>query len=134
MITLDNFETQISSVIVQRGLDYYNSGLVTDLEETSDNVWSAEVSGSDDYSVEVSLSDENEIVNFFCDCPYDGPFCKHAAAVCFAIREEKANYPKTKNTESASKQKKNTFEDLLTTWRNTEILFAATLRGIKISR
>ncbi len=110
MLNLENFEEQISPLILQRGRDYYNDGLVTDLEEISDNVWSAEVSGSEDYLVEVSLSGKNEINDFSCGCPYDGPVCKHVAAVCFAIREKKANVSKTK---SPAKQKKNAFEDLL---------------------
>ena len=112
-MTLDNFEKQNDSVIVQRGRSYYNDGLVVDLEETTDNVWLAEVFGSDDYSVEVSLNDRNEICGYSCYCPYDGPVCKHVIAVCYAIREEKAKAPKLKIAEPAGKQKKNAFEVLL---------------------
>ncbi len=112
-MTLDNFEKQTASAIVQRGRSYYNDGLVADLEETADNVWSAQVYGSDDYSVEVSLNDENEIRGFSCDCPYDGPVCKHVVAVCYAIREEKAKASKMKIVKPGEKQKKNAFENLL---------------------
>ncbi|MDR2929017.1 MAG: hypothetical protein LBV41_12585 [Cytophagaceae bacterium] len=113
MLTLNNFEKQIDSTIVQRGRSYYNDGLVGELKETAENVWATEVYGSDDYSVEVSLANENEIRSFVCDCPYDGPVCKHVTAVCYAIREEKAKAPKTITAKPSSKQKNGTFDDLL---------------------
>jgi hypothetical protein len=113
MLTLDNFEKQTASAIVQRGRNYYNDGLVAGLEETADNIWSAEVYGSADYSVEVSLNDANEVHGFSCDCPYDGPLCKHVVAALFAIREEKTKAEGKKTVNSAGKQKKSTFDALL---------------------
>jgi hypothetical protein len=108
-MTIDNFEQRINPVILKRGRDYFNGGLVGELEEEH-NLWTADVYGSENYLVEITLNNEGEICNYTCDCPYDGDVCKHVAAVCYAIREEKA---KQKPTEKSAKPKKNTFESLL---------------------
>ncbi len=117
MLTLDNFETQISPAILQRGKSYFKNGQVLSLEETNADTWLAEVEGSDMYSVEVTLKNSNEITDFFCDCPYDDGTCKHAASVFFALRNEvdkKKNSPK--NT-----RKKDVFESLLQGISLTEV-------------
>ncbi|MDR1676107.1 MAG: SWIM zinc finger family protein [Tannerella sp.] len=88
MFSIDNFDREIGAVIVRRGKDYFESGAVSALEE-ADSVWSAEVSGTDDYMVEVRLDDRGTVAGWSCDCPYDGSVCKHVAAVCFAIRKER---------------------------------------------
>ena len=111
-MTIENFEKHINSTILKRGYDYYNNGLVDELDE-DDHFWTAEVYGSEDYSVEITLDDKGEISDYICDCPYDGDLCKHVVAVCYAIREEKAKRMKTKPLEKPAKSKKNTFEALL---------------------
>jgi len=88
MLTLQNFETQINSAILQRGKQYYSSKAITWLEETIDNTWQAEVEGLDMYQVNVKLEKENETSEYFCDCPYYGNTCKHVAAVLYALRDE----------------------------------------------
>ena len=88
MLTLDNFETQLPDVIVQRGMDYYEGGNVVDLEETGDHTWTATVEGTDTYSVEITMGKGNTITDYFCDCPYDGATCKHVVAVLFTLRDE----------------------------------------------
>lgn len=87
MLTLDNFEIQIASVIVQRGRGYYNNGSVISIEETDDNTWTAEVEGTQLYTVEVTLKNKT-ITDYSCDCPYDGGTCKHVVAVLFTLRDE----------------------------------------------
>lgn len=86
MFTLDNFRYNILSKICGRGEDYFYSGAVSELEETSPGEWTAVVNGSEDYNVELSLHG-NEIVSWDCDCPYDGSICKHVVATLFAIQE-----------------------------------------------
>src|SRR5688572_5651960 len=110
MLTLENFETQISSAILQRGKQYYQNQAVVSLEETGENTWQAEVKGSETYQVELTLKKGNEITDYFCDCPYDGETCKHAVAVFFALREQ---MPKMKSKLKEKKSGKNIFENLL---------------------
>jgi len=55
--------------------------------------WTAEVEGSDLYSVEIELND-NEIVSWECDCPYDyGDICKHIVALLLYIKDNKSKHP-----------------------------------------
>ena len=111
-MTIDNFEKHINPTILKRGRSYFDDGLVGELEE-GDNCWTAEVYGSEDYLVDITLDDRGEIRDYSCDCPYDGALCKHVAAMCYAIREEKAQILKETSTNSSAKSKKNMFENLL---------------------
>lgn len=50
-------------------------------------VWTATVVGSEFYSVQID--DTGDEVDAFCDCPYEfGPYCKHVAAVLYAIQDQ----------------------------------------------
>lgn len=111
MLSLLNFETQINAVILQRGRLYFQNGNVENIEETEDNTWRAEVTGSDLYLVEVILKGNKEITGYSCDCPYDEGICKHTVAVLLTIREE-LNKQKTKPSIAA---KKDIFKNLLQT-------------------
>lgn len=94
-----NWKKLFSKTILDRGYNYYCSHAVENLD-CSDNVIHASVSGSEDYEVEISLSD-NDIENMYCSCPYasDGTNCKHMAAVLYEW-EENVRYSNTaKNTE-----------------------------------
>ncbi len=110
MLTLQNFEKQLDQTILQRGKQYYQQKAVGTLEESEKDTWMAEVEGSETYTVEVTLKDNNEISGYFCDCPYDGT-CKHVAAVFFALRDE----IKTQQTKPTKTPKKDIFENLLQT-------------------
>jgi hypothetical protein len=84
---LDDFEEDFLPQILFRGLDYYRRALVQELSR-SGNRWTARVTGSQRYTVEVVLSQKREITNISCNCPYDwDPFCKHEAAVLFELRD-----------------------------------------------
>lgn len=86
-MTLANFEDYIEYRILARGLYYFKNGNIESLELDGD-VWQAEVCGSDDYIVTVSVSADGEITSSYCDCPYDmGDVCKHEVAVYYALRE-----------------------------------------------
>lgn len=87
-MNLNNFQNQISSTILSRGKDYYHNGAVNVLEEEEDGVWSAEVVGSEIYSVEVELSDGGEIESYICDCPHDADVCKHIVAVFYELKDK----------------------------------------------
>jgi len=91
-MNLNNFESCIDKKILARGYDYYENGCVTSVEETEDNVYEAEVKGTELYTVEVKLDDKANIVDTQCDCPYDmGECCKHQVAVFLALRDMKNN-------------------------------------------
>ena len=91
-MNLNNFDSCIDKKILTRGIDYYKNNQVISIEETDDNLYEAEVEGSDLYLVEVELDDQDNIVDTQCDCPYDlGEYCKHQAAVFYALRDIKNN-------------------------------------------
>ena len=52
-MNIKNFESVVDKTILQRGLGYYKSGSIESLDFDGDE-WTAEVSGSDDYTVTVS--------------------------------------------------------------------------------
>src|SRR5438270_10802195 len=92
MLTLSNFEKQINETVLKRGKNYYEQGMVVELEESADNLWQAEVEGSENYSVEITLlNNKKGINNYSCTCPFEGAICKHVVATLFAIREEIKN-------------------------------------------
>lgn len=73
--------------ILNRGMEYYEDGCVSDLQIIGNTV-EAEVEGSEYYQVSVEL-DGGEIMDMFCDCPYaaKGYNCKHMAAVLYKYEE-----------------------------------------------
>jgi len=109
MLSLENFETQLSETIVKRGKEYYENGAVTSIEQAGKGYWEAEIQGSETYSVEIKITAANKISEYSCDCPFDGSICKHITAFLFAIREE-LEKPGTK---SGKNIQKDVFGDLL---------------------
>ncbi len=120
-MNLHNFEIHIDKKILARGYDYYEDHCVTSIKETGKNVYAAKVEGSELYTVEVELDDQADIVGSQCDCPYDwGEYCKHQAAVFFALRDIKnktglskqdaETAPKSTVPKSASPQKRKTLD------------------------
>jgi len=88
-MNLANFENQISSEIFDRGCDYFENGYVGNLQQLSSGKWEAEVEGNyGDYTVEIGLDNNGNIEDYSCNCPFDGPVCKHVVAVLLAIRKE----------------------------------------------
>jgi len=75
--------------ILARGQNYIDEGRVSELERTEDG-YSAIVDGTEEYEVEILL-DEDSIEDMTCGCPYaeDGNYCKHMAAVLFAVDDGK---------------------------------------------
>ena len=91
--------------ILERGLDYYEEDAVVSLEETA-NGYNAIVSGTEEYRVEIEVAGDR-VQDMFCDCPYadDGHYCKHMAAVLYAIEarcnekvSEKSVYEQVKDS------------------------------------
>lgn len=69
--------------ILERGYDYYSENAIENFTFSANTIW-AEVSGTEDYEVEISFED-GEISEMYCSCPYaaQGWNCKHMAAVLF---------------------------------------------------
>lgn len=92
-ISLDHFEDQIDERILERGLAYFEAGAVDEPEELEPGLYEAVVEGSDDYTVRVRV-EGSTITEFDCDCPYDGPVCKHVVALLFELQEHVLPLPK----------------------------------------
>lgn len=87
-IQLDRFEEQIDEVILQRGLNYFRKGYVTDVEEIGYGDYEATVNGREIYTVHLHI-EKGIVTEYDCDCPYDqGPVCKHIAAVLFYLQQD----------------------------------------------
>lgn len=73
--------------ILERGYDYYCENAVENLD-VADDIIRADVIGSEDYEVEISLSD-GVVTDMYCSCPYaiGGRNCKHMAAVLYEWSE-----------------------------------------------
>lgn len=88
-MNLKNFEEYFDIKILQRGKNYYFDGAVLSIEMISKNEYTAEVEGCEIYEVTVKMNDNGDIKEISCDCPYDlGEYCKHEAAVLYALRDK----------------------------------------------
>ena len=89
-----NWKKLFAIHILERGYDYYCDDAVENME-ISDNIIRADVIGSEDYEVEISLSN-GEVTDMYCSCPYalDGRNCKHMAAVLYEWSENEAEEKK----------------------------------------
>lgn len=68
-VTLSNFESVIDHIVLKRGRQYWQRGLVQDLEEIEDGNWTAPVEGTDTYEVRISISGDT-VTDYNCTCPY----------------------------------------------------------------
>jgi hypothetical protein len=117
-MNLSNFEQYFQNQILERGLDYFHKGMIRTLETNDGHHYIADVDGSDIYTVEVFMNGLEEIVDSFCDCPYDfDAFCKHQAAVLFAIRKQKG-----KRQESFKKEKQLDLPSMLKSLKKDELI------------
>ena len=92
-MNLNNFHKHVSHKIYQRGEEYYENDMIDNVEHDYPDTWTAEVEGTDLYSVEIKLNGD-EIISWDCDCPYDyGDICKHVVAVLLYIRDNKSEHP-----------------------------------------
>jgi len=86
-LKLSNFKTVIDKPILERGRRYLRGGHVVDLKEVSKGRWLARVEGNEIYEIAIQ-QDAMGLLTCECTCPYDwGPFCKHIAAVLYAMEE-----------------------------------------------
>ncbi|MER1987257.1 MAG: SWIM zinc finger family protein [Solibacillus sp.] len=83
---INQFENNISKIFITRGKKYFRDGHVVELAQISPTAWRAEVERTDDYFVFVELVN-GRVATSVCNCPFDGPYCKHEVAVYYAMRE-----------------------------------------------
>lgn len=78
-----NWKKLFEDQILERGYDYYSGNAIENFTFSANTI-GAEVSGTEDYEVEISFED-GEISEMYCSCPYaaQGWNCKHMAAVLF---------------------------------------------------
>ena len=78
-----NWQKLFASHILEWGYDYYCDGAVENIEIGRDDL-RADVVGTEDYEVEISLND-GKVTDMYCSCPYaaGGNNCKHMAAVLY---------------------------------------------------
>jgi len=103
---------QFAPWILERGYDYFLDGHVTKIEKGDDG-YTATVSGSEDYSVEIYYSSSPFDDEFYmdCSCPYaeSGSNCKHMAALLYAIEVSEDNTNIVyENEQSISEKEKST--------------------------
>jgi hypothetical protein len=125
---LIEFERLIDESVLKRGRTYYNKNLVTQCEEIANGKYEAVVAGTEDYTVQISLTD-GIISECICVCPYDmGPICKHIVAVCFHLRQGGPNPKKhaARSTKSRKPAKRKTMADQV-----NELLEKITLDELK---
>lgn len=89
-----NWKRLFAIHILERGYDYYCDNAVENME-ISDDIIRADVIGSEDYEVEISLSN-GEVTDMYCSCPYalNGRNCKHMAAVLYEWSENEVEEKK----------------------------------------
>ena len=89
-----NWKKLFAIHILERGYDYYCDDAVENME-ISDDIIRADVIGSEDYEVVISLSN-GQVTDMYCSCPYalDGRNCKHMAAVLYEWSENEAEEKK----------------------------------------
>lgn len=104
-LLLNEFEHQINEIILQRGFDYFKEGRVTNMDELGNGDYEITVEGSETYTVRLSIEDD-AVTEFRCDCPYDGPVCKHVVAALFYLQRNVLNALEVSAKKMQNKQKK----------------------------
>lgn len=98
------WQNLFSREVLQRGRNYYKSNRVKSLKTLDDNHYIATVRGTNKYYVSVTVTDD-KISDIECDCPHaeSGNYCKHMAAVLFAI-DAKVEKPQLIQESAASRK------------------------------
>lgn len=90
---IDAFFNMVPNVIIHRGKNYFEDGAVFNCLEVKPNYWEAFVRGNyGNYKVKISISENSEVENFYCNCPFDGFVSKHMVATLFEIEQQIQNY------------------------------------------
>src|SRR5690625_3957257 len=92
MIHRHQIEKLFEQRVYERGLAYYQNNRVHGLSlNKNDETWFAEVEGTEDYYVEINLSElSNGKIISYCECPAFDTYhsCKHLVAVLLAMADQ----------------------------------------------
>lgn len=89
-VCLEDLAALVPPAILDRGRDYFRRGHVTARLAAGDRLSGSVLGGSGWYTAQAALAGEN--IEAECTCPYQGPFCKHAAALVLAWLEEPGSF------------------------------------------
>lgn len=83
-----DLEEYFESVIIQRGIQYYNEGRVRNIVFSSEQIIGTVRGQNRNYQVTLGLYRQrgNSFLHFTCTCPY-GNYCKHMVAVVLKAQE-----------------------------------------------
>lgn len=83
---MKNWEYMFDPEILERGLSYYYTKLVSSIEKT-DQGYHAVVQGTKAYEVDITM-DGDSVKEMHCSCPYArrGARCKHMVAVLYQVK------------------------------------------------
>lgn len=114
-LKLDNIEKykkDFDPIIAIRGEYIYRDNKIKELKNKG-NKYSATVSGTNDYKVEVEFDDNDNIKNMRCTCPNykKGYNCKHIYSVVFATKIEQYLDPINKYIDRKLKEFKERYKD-----------------------
>lgn len=95
-MAVQDFKYLFYPKVWDRGTRYSQEGRVFDVQKVVDNgvtYIDADVTGSADYHVELTLADD-DILEASCDCPFamGGQFCKHMVAVLIEAETSKKSF------------------------------------------
>ncbi|RSL33938.1 hypothetical protein D7Z54_07415 [Salibacterium salarium] len=89
-MNLFDIEDFIDDDTFSRGMMYIVEEQVRKIQEPYQHHFVIEVEGAEDYTVDIVLDAEKNIVKTFCDCPsVPGTYCEHTAAALMALGEHK---------------------------------------------
>ena len=83
-LTREKILVLVGKTIFDRGVQYAQNGQVVDLLVDPSGGISALVEGND--ACEMAISEENQQLEFHCDCPYE-EICKHIVAVLLCYQQ-----------------------------------------------
>jgi uncharacterized Zn finger protein len=80
---MEDIKALCTKTSFERGVDYFQMGNVTDLEQFGNKI-TATVEGTRDYTV--TIRTDKKTITATCTCPYDwGGYCKHIVATLIAL-------------------------------------------------
>lgn len=97
---MEDIKALCTKTSFERGVDYFQMGNVTDLEQFANKI-TAMVEGTRDYTV--TIRTDKKTITATCTCPYDWEgYCKHIVATLIALSE---NYPEIKKDKNKKEKK-----------------------------
>lgn len=130
-LTLSNFESHLNEALLSKGYDYIEN--ILDLKVVGNdeyNQWQAKVQGNELYRVVIQTDIVTEAIRLSsCNCRFDGPICKHQAAVLYSIQmtdDEKPKKQKSSPDKVSDLLSKVTFHELkeyVNSFANTDTEF-----------